>query len=367
MRVRVHKRKPSGGEVSAVPSNPTVKKVKEAWANMITTGRYTLGEPCAPYSLTHYDVQSGKLEKTNVTVYGRKIPLSDIRKKLLQQQEKYMRLFTDDTITNMTKEEVLQFFSSINATVDPTLPLEQLQDTMKQYQQTRTLTIWHDHATVLGRGYILITIHVLYDDAVFLTPAEVQSTKLSFCMLQHCIEEPEIHMIAGCSASVADQAALIPDRLECIQSIHLPVISSNGVPINDRLQFFIGDHPAQSFEQGTKNKCGSCGCPNSRMEDAAYALTLPCKSLEDLQSLVTAGCFGKTPNALRPLENLKVEDIRKELRLRKIYDLDKIKKDLQQQLDMILKGAQCVPTLLILNPTQNLTSLNPWRVHCSRL
>ena len=123
---------------------------------------------------------------------------------------------------------------------------------MKQYQRTRTLTIWHDHATVLGRGYILITIHVLYDDAVFFTPAEVQSDKLSFCTLQHCIEEPEIHMIAGCSSSVADQAALIPDRLECIQTIHLPVISSNGIPINDRLQFFIGDHPAQSFERGTK-------------------------------------------------------------------------------------------------------------------
>ena len=94
------------------------------------------------------------------------------------------------------------------------------------------------------------------------------------------------------------------------------------------------------------------------MEDAAYTLTLPCRSLQDLQSLVTAGYFGKTPNALRPLENLKVEEIRKELRLRKIYDFDGIKKDLQQQLDTILKGAQSVPTLLILNPTQSLSSLN---------
>ena len=195
---------------------------------------------------------------------------------------------------------------------------------------------------------------------MFFNPAEVQSDKLSFCTLQHCIEEPEIHMIAGCSSSVADQAALIPDRLECIQTIHLPVISSNGIPINDLLQLFIGDHPAQSFERGTKKggtyKCGSCGCPNSRMEDAAYALTLPCRSLQDLQALVTAGYFGKTPNALRPLENLKVEEIRKELRLRKIYNFDGIK-DIQQQLDTILKGAR-VSTLLILNQTQSLSSPN---------
>ena len=92
------------------------------------------------------------------------------------------------------------------------------------------------------------------------------------------------------------------------------------------------------------------------MEDAAYTLTLPCRSLQDLQSLVTAGYFGKTPNALWPLENLKVVEIRKELHLRK-YTTDGIKKDLQQQLDTILKGAR-VPTLLILNPTQSLSSLN---------
>ena len=75
------------------------------------------------------------------------------------------------------------------------------------------------------------------------------------------------------------------------------VFSSKGVPLIDRLGFFIGDHPAQSFERGTKQggtcKCGSCGCPASRMDDVVYTLQLPWRSLEDLHALVTTSPLGK--------------------------------------------------------------------------
>lgn len=262
----------------------------------------------------------------------------------------------------MTRIEVLQFFESIHADVDSTLTIEEQKALMKNYQRTRTLAIWHDHATVLSRGYILITINVIYDDAVFVTQSEIQDTNFTSSMLQHYIEEPEIHMIAVCSSSVADQATLVPDRINCIQSIHEPVFSSKGVPIIDRLRFFIGDHPAQSFERGTKQggtyKCGRCGCPASRMDDAAYALQLPWRSLEDLHALVTTSPLGRQPNALRPFENLKVEELRRELRIRNEFDLSGVKKELQQRLYAILKGAQRVPSLLLSTPTQSLCSLN---------
>lgn len=84
-----------------MPSNPTLSKVKEAWAEMVSSGTYTLGEPCAPHQLR---VQNGgRLEKTVITTYGRIIPLRYIRNILLQQQEKYMRLHTDEEICNMTR------------------------------------------------------------------------------------------------------------------------------------------------------------------------------------------------------------------------------------------------------------------------
>ena len=47
-----------------------------------------------------------------------------------------------------------------------------------------------------------------------------------------------------CSSSLADQLAIIPDRIDCLQELQESITSSNNVCINDALQFFIGDHPA---------------------------------------------------------------------------------------------------------------------------
>ena len=65
-------------------------------------------------------------------------------------------------------------------------------------------------------------------------------------------------MICMSSSSVDDQAAIVPDRLECLSSLSQPLISSNGVEINDVLGFFVGDHKAIAFEQGAQ--CGGNFC-----------------------------------------------------------------------------------------------------------
>ena len=38
---------------------------------------------------------------------------------------------------------------------------------LKQLQRSCTLVLWHDHSIILGSGYLLMTIHTLYDPAVF--------------------------------------------------------------------------------------------------------------------------------------------------------------------------------------------------------
>ena len=45
-------------------------------------------------------------------------------------------------------------------------------------QRTRTLAFWHDHATILGHGYILMTVHVIYDTAVFMQETRMATFKL---------------------------------------------------------------------------------------------------------------------------------------------------------------------------------------------
>ena len=40
----------------------------------------------------------------------------------------------------------------------------------------RTIGIWHDHGTILGQGYVLITANVFYDPTVFKIQTEIKGT-----------------------------------------------------------------------------------------------------------------------------------------------------------------------------------------------
>ena len=169
-------------------------------------------------------------------------------------------------------------------------------------------------------------------------------------------------MIAPSSSSPTDQLALVGDRLECLQELSKPTVASNGVEIHDQLRFFCGDKPAQQFERGTQlggtYKCGGCGVKDVMMQDLAHTLQHKWKSLADLQALILAGKHGSVPGCLKPLEGLKVQELREELEARGQSTEGKLKPELQCELTSILEGAQRVSTLLTLNPTQTLTSLN---------
>ena len=89
-----------GGEISA-PQNPPPKVLQQQWKALVDDGELSLGIPCAPLTLTHFNTKNGHLEKNEVVVMGRKFPLSELRKTLLKAQEKYMRLNTDDKIDSM--------------------------------------------------------------------------------------------------------------------------------------------------------------------------------------------------------------------------------------------------------------------------
>ena len=56
---------------------------------------------------------------------------------------------------------------------------------VKVLQRSHALALWHDHSTILGSGYILITVHVLYDMAVLKSSDEV--LKFQSCCIQQKI------------------------------------------------------------------------------------------------------------------------------------------------------------------------------------
>ena len=359
-RVRMRKRRLHGGEVS-VPTLPTASTVKKSWRNMVESGQLSLGIPCAPFTLTHYVVHHGELVQQDTTIHGRKFPLKELRQKLLQNQEPFMRLSTDEEIQQMSLEDLHSTLQERGEDMD-SASMEDLRTKYKNLQRSRTLALWHDHATILGLGMVMLMVHVVYDSMVFLTQSEYTSNQSEPINIQSTVELPVIHLLAAGTSSVEDQASILQDRIDCIKTLSEGVTTSNGIEITDQLLFFVGDHPAKQFERGTqmggKYKCGSCGVKSRMMDDLAHTLQLPHRGLADLQQVAIEGQRGRKAGDLKPFSQLKLQELQVELNARQIYTQGRKKDELEHNLKVILKGVHHVPTLLLLEPTASLTTLN---------
>ncbi len=361
-RVRSQKRKLPGGEIS-VPCPPTISVIKKQRNELISDGTLVLGQPCAPHSLTRWTIENGKLQEQVVQVYGRKIPLLILRERLLQQHEQFMRLTSDEQLQQSTREELLQMLNDLHKEIDPAVSTECLREKVREFQRNRSLLLWHDHGTVVGCGYIMITVSVLYDPAAFLGNEEYSAkTGRPIHNIQEQVEQPHIYMLAASSSSISDQLALIADRVDCLHDLPKKIKTSEGIEVTDHLVFFTGDQPAQSFERGSQvggnYKCGSCGVHTTMIADLANTLHCKWRSLDDLQKLALAGNHGNKPGSSKPFDKLKVKELREELRARGSFDIDKPAPELRTQLAELLQGIQRVPSLVIHSPTATLASLN---------
>ena len=217
---------------------------------LIVKGVLKFGEPVAPYSLKRFKTtNSGQLIKQIVTVEGRKIPMLDVWKQILSDQEQYMYLLTDEQISSMPTEE-LQF--KLDQSLQPASEgetIDNMQKNLARIQCRRTLVCWHDYTTILGTGYIMITINALYDTGLYMTEEECrQKNGRLVHNLQSIIERRYVFLLAAGSSSVEDQETLVPDHTECWHDLGQSIITSNGIEIIDTLKFFKGDTPAKQME-----------------------------------------------------------------------------------------------------------------------
>ena len=348
-----------GNEIS-VPVSSTVEQVKQKWTSDIANGTYSIGETCAPKTLTVMRATGGKVIEKNEVIHSRKVPLTEIRERWVRIHEPYMRLQSDNEINLLTTDKCVEWLHSLHEqTSDNEV---EMKNKLKTLQRNRHIMIWHDHDTLFGHGYIFITVKVLYDPAVFYTQEEVAARFPNIHNIQAIIEKPEIFMIGVSSCSHEDQAALLNDRISCLKTLDTPVTSAKGIAVFDTLRFFSGDVPARNFERGAQQggniRCGGCGVQSTMTSDLAHSLTLQWRSLQEQQDIILAGAYGKMP-LLKPLCGLKIAELQKELRTRGIKTPDKMtKKELEADLQGILRGFVRVPTLLMTNPQQHLRELH---------
>ncbi len=363
IRTRRNLKKLPGGEIST-PSLPPPDFLAAEKKEMIKSGKLSLGEPCSPHTVIKTIVTSdGDVLTEEHRIIGRKLSLLKIRKKLLTRHSKYMRLMTNEQVKQLTRDDMLCLLKIAHCYASPSATLTELQNQIISLQRKRSLVFWHDHSTVLQQGYILFAVKVVYDTGVFFTDKEWRDKGNETTRnIQEVVEQPVIQMIAPSTSALFDQLALVADRLECLTELSEEINDSNDTPITDKARFFCGDKPAQQFERGTQvggtYKCGSCGCKDTLLQDLPHALQCPPRSLEELQSLVTTGQFGKQPGKLKPFDKLLLSDLKVELTTRGIDTSNLQKPQMQERLKDELKGAQRVPSLLVTNPTQSLKNVN---------
>ena len=358
-RTRAKKLKMPGNEIS-MPCTSTTQMVKEKWAADIEDGTYSIGIDCAPKEMTVVTCRDGEVVEQPVTIYSRKVPMNEIRQRLLKNQEKYMRLQTDEQVDALSKDEAIKFLKQNQEHQFADMEITELRAKVKALQRNRHLVMWHDHGTILGQGYIFITVKVIYDTSVFFRKDEYSLN--STLNLQGTIEKPEVHVIGIASSSHEDQAALIPERVSCLRTLNSPIMTTAGIPINDTVRFFAGDGPARNFERGVQQggtiRCGACGIQTSMTSDIAHALTLKWRTLQEQQDIIIAGKFGKM-STLKPFENLRKAELELELAQRGITFPKKTNKiELEANLLGLLSGFVRVPTLLLKDPCQTLQSIN---------
>ena len=157
--------------------------------------------------------------------------------------------------------------------------------------------LWADNSTLLNHGYLLLTVNVVYDEALFYTVKEMEEQGKGNVDVQSLVERPHIYILARCGSSEAEQLTYIKTRKTCLESLGNTVVTSSGVEITDVMRFFHGDGPQQEFESG-EQKGGNAGCSGCSGDARRYnclsvSLSKPFLSLSERLTKVLQGPAGR--------------------------------------------------------------------------
>ena len=235
----------------SVPVEPTNKQIVSQLKEKIVDDTYNIGQLIVPQSYKKNVLINDKLAKETTTTEGRKMDLLDIRKNMLKKQEKYMKLRTDDELSLLTKDDILQELSQINELAPNDFSKDNLflLKKLKHFQRTKHLMMWHHGSILSSHTYLLMMVSIIYDRAVFLTNEEYEQKYHASLDIQSIIEKPQVYLLARCPSN--DQQILhIEEHLQDILNLNLTITSSKHFPIKDELRIFKGDKPAAQFEAG---------------------------------------------------------------------------------------------------------------------
>ncbi|CAH1240896.1 Hypp6176 [Branchiostoma lanceolatum] len=304
-------------------------------------------------------IKDGKVVVMEKHVSGRKVPLKEIQQKLLEKHVDLGYMRPQQNCKDIDYASVTKILKSINED-DDDQTLQVKQEKLSTITSTSHLCRWHDHSTLLSTWYLLVTVHPLYDPAIFYTSEEMRQQGKPMDV-QSLVEEPEVYLLARSKSTIADQLKYARCQREDIKAMQ--DTNYQDVKIRDVVRYFTGDDPAQWVEsgeqhQGTYGCSAGCGAPIKRFMDLGYCLRLQVKSLEDRRQLITSLPAGARGGSA-PFKGLNKDQLIQNLNATGYdYDLECNKPELKSQLKQHLAGASHIPALLYDEQQSTLKAIN---------
>ena len=350
-----------GGQITT-PVPRTTAAIRETLKSKIMNGEYRLGEIITPRRykklLLHPD---GTLKEEYFTVSGRKVPLLEIRKILLEEHEKegLVRDHSEGHYNAMATEEIKSRLRELGELKTTDTTREELLTLLKSHERTRHIMIWSDHSSIMNHGHILLTANAIYDPVFYYTSVELHGKDV-----QDLVEKPHIYIMARCRDTTEDQLMYSETRLEDARQLDIQLLSRQNARIKDVCRFFHGDHPSQEVEAGEQigGGYGCCGCTGASANYINHvgSLRAPHISLEDRRKKVLEGPAGRDRRngGVHPFKTMSKEDLVRECKGRHLPTDGLLKPALETQLKEDLKGIQRVPALSFPAQTTSMKELN---------
>lgn len=281
-----------GGEISH-PCHLSITAQKALLQDRIDSGEILLGEILPPVQYIKFSVDrtTHSIVETTIAVHGRKVSLHDVRSKMLKYHEKLGIVRSSDP-AEFTTDELNNALRIRKINVSEQEPDDVKRQLLVQYSTQRHLKIWHDHGKIAGHGHALVLVGAIYDPAVYYTPSELAAKSIAIDV-ETVVERPEIHVIARCGSSDAEQFTLNEFRSDCLLQLPQPVYTASGTAISDTARFFHGDGPDQQFEAGQSRggnyPCVGCNAHVNRFDDLCYCYRRPCITLQERQEFMLKG------------------------------------------------------------------------------
>ena len=157
----------------------------------VESGEYVLGES-----------KEGHLKTETFTISGGKIPLLEIRKRMLKEHTSLgiMRIWKDDYCDSMTEDELSSRLMQLGEESGEGTQSE-MRDRLKGMERKRHLMVWGDNSTLLNHVHLLLTVSTKYDEANYYTNEEKKAKGKENIDVQSLVERPHVYVLGRCGAS----------------------------------------------------------------------------------------------------------------------------------------------------------------------